>query len=250
VIRPAEIPADLQVFLDSGFAGTVAANLAYRELYVEEQVLGEATSRFVKEGGVRFCGVKSYVITADNLEPMAVQQRGLSMVQLELLKFWFMIDPLPPSRNYISVSVRIALQPPSPAFLLEPKMETTHTDLEKTSSAEFAAEVAHLLQVHLVGVQGRTVRRTEELPLVTAINHGAEGFGWTFQAQEDAPLFPREVVTIALVELPRGTRELSGLFDTEALISRRVLAKLIERPTAPINAATPFTVDLDEPPLI
>ena len=39
-----------------------------------------------------------------------------------------------------------------------------------------------------------------------------------------------------------------GLFDTEALITRRVLAKLIERPAAPVNVASPFTVDLTAPP--
>ena len=41
-------------------------------------MLGHATSRFVKEGGVHFAGVRSYAITAANLEAMAVQQRGLA----------------------------------------------------------------------------------------------------------------------------------------------------------------------------
>lgn len=249
VTEPAELPADLQAFMTGDFAVSDAADLAYRELYVEEQVLGKATSRFVKEGGVRFSGVKSYVITVANLESMAIQQRGLSEVQLELLKFWFMIDPLPPSRSYTSVSIRITLQPPAPALLLEPDLETTEADLEKTFTSEFAPEIARMLQVHLTRRVGHTIRRTEKLPVATAINHGAEGFGWTFQSQDGAPLFPREVITMAMIELPRGTRELSGLFDTEALISRRVLAKLIERPASPVNAAASFTVDLSAKPL-
>ena len=87
-----------------------------------------------------------------------------------------------------------------------------------------------LLQVHLAGSGGRTLRRTERFPVTTTVNYGTDGFGWTFQPQDGAPLFAHEVITMAMVELPRGTRGLSGLFDTEALITRRVLAKLIERP--------------------
>ena len=247
VSRPAELPPDLRAFLSSD-AAAGGGELAYSELFVEEQVLGQVTSRFVKEGGVRFCGVRSYVITAAHLDAMAVQWRGLPDVQLELLKFTFMIDLLPPSRQYTSVSVRITLRPPAPALLLEPSLETAVTDLEKTFSVEFAAEIARLLQVHLAGSGGQTLRRTERFPVATAVNYGADGFGWTFQPQDGAPLFAHEVITMAMVELPRGTRELSGLFDTEALITRRVLAKLIERPAAPVNAASPFTVDLTAPP--
>jgi hypothetical protein len=242
-------PGDLQAFLTDDVLGSGAAELAYQELFVEEQVLGPATSRFVKEGGVQFAGVRSYAITAADLEAMAVRQRGLADVQLELLKFWFMIDPLPPGRSYTSVSVRITLDPPGPAFLLEPNLETAETDLEQTSTTEFGPEIAGLMRMHLTAGRGRTIRRTEKLPVTTAIDHGTEGFGWTFQAQDGAPLFPHQVITTAMVELPRGTHTLSGKFDTEALITRRVLGKLIERPAAPVNAATRFTVDLTAKPL-
>jgi hypothetical protein len=248
VTGPADLPADLQVFLASDFTVSDSGDLAYRELFVEEQVLGRPTSRFIKEGGVHFVDVKSYMITVEQLEAMAIQQRGLPSVQLELLKFFFTIDQLPPSRHYTSVTVWITLDPAVPAFLLEPDLETATTDLEKTFSAEFAAEVARLLQVHLAGGGRRTIRRIEQQPVTTAINHGRDGFGWIFQAQDGAPLFPHGVITMALVELPRGTRQLAGLFDTEALISRKVLTSLVERPTVPVNAAKPFTVDLTAKP--
>jgi hypothetical protein len=244
-----DLPADLEAFLADDSTDLSEAGLAYRELYVEEQVLGTTTSRFVKEGGVRFAAVKSYVITAANLEEMAIQQRGLPQAQLELLKFWFMIDGLRANMSYTSVSIRITLQPPGPAFLLEPSLEMTQADLEKTFSTEFAPEITRLLQLHLSRSRSHTIRRTESQPVVTAVNHGGEGFGWTFQARDGAPLFPRAVTTMAMVELPRGTSSLSGLFDSEALITRRILAKLIERPAAPVNAAVPFVVDLNAKPL-
>lgn len=242
------LPAGLQAFLADDVLGSDAAELAYQELFVEEQMLGHATSRFVKEGGVHFAGVRSYAIASASLDAMAVQQRRFTEMQLELLKFWFMIDPLPPDRSYTSVSVRITLRPPVPAFLLEPNLETAEAELEQTSTTEFGSEISRLLRVHLIQSRGQVIRRTEKLPVTTAIDHGTEGFGWTFQAQDGAPLFPHQVITAAIVELPRDTRKLCGLFDTEALITRRVLGKLIERPTAPVNAATPFTVDLTSKP--
>jgi hypothetical protein len=244
-----EQPASLQAFLTDDVLGSDAAELAYQELFVEEQMLGHATSRFVKEGGVHFSGVRSYAITVANLDAMAVQQRGLPKVQLELLKFWFMIDPLPPNRSYTSVSVRITLRPPGPAHLLEPNLETAEADLEQTSTTDFGSEITRLLRLHVTQSRGQTIRRTEKLPVTTAIDHGIEGFGWTFQAQDGAPLFPHQVITAAVVELPRGTRKLCGLFDTEALITRQMLGMHIERPAAPVNAATPFTIDLTAKPL-
>lgn len=239
----------LQAFLDDDVLDGDSTELAYQELMVEEQLLGRAASRFVKEGGVRFAGVRSYAITAANLEAMAVQQRGLAKAQLELLKFWFMIDPLPPGRSYASVSVRITLEPAVPALLLDPVLETAEADREQTSTAEFAPEIARLLRVRLTTSRGQTIRRTERLPVTTAIDHGTEGFGWTFQAQDGAPLFSRPVTTAALLELPRGTRKLAGRFDTEALVTRQVLGTRIERPAAAVNADTRFTVDLTAKPL-
>src|ERR1700676_5497475 len=211
---PAEekLPADLRAFLDddSG-ADDSGADLAYQELYVEEQVLGQTTSRFVSEGGVHFNSVQDYELTPENLPPMASQRRGLTDVRLELLKFRFTIDLLPPSRSYTSVSVRITLQPPATVLMLQPRLDTADTDLEKTSSSEFALEVARLVQVHLAQTHGKTIRRTEQLPVMTALDLGPKGFGWTFEAREGAPLFPRTVITQAMIEVPRGTTTLSGL---------------------------------------
>jgi hypothetical protein len=253
VTDPAEVelPADLRVFLsddsDADDGDADRADLAYQVLYVEEQVLGQATSRFVTEGGVHFNSVHDYELTPENLAPMAGQRRGLADVQLELLKFRFTIDQLPPSRSYTSVTVRITLQPPATVLMLQPRLDTADTDTEKTSGSEFALEVARLVQVHLAQTRGKTTRRTEQLPVMTALDLGLKGFGWTFEAREGSPLFPRTVITQAMIEVPRGTTTLSGLFDAEALISRRVLGTPFTRPAAPANSAAAFTVDLTAP---
>jgi hypothetical protein len=234
-----ELPPGLRAFL-AGDPGDSGADLAYRELYVEEQVLGQATSRFVGEGGVHLNSVQDYQLTAENLHPMAGQRRGLDGIQLELLKFRFTIDLLPPSRSYTSVSVRITLQPPATVLMLQPRMDTAQTDQESTSGSGFALEAARLVQVHL----GEVIRRTEQLPVMTALDLGPKGFGWTFEARDGVPVFPQTVMTHAMIEVPRGTTKLTGLFDAEALISRRVLGTPVTRRAAPANSAATFTVDL------
>src|ERR1700744_3658600 len=121
----AGLHAALQAFLaDDPGADDSGTDLAYQQLYVEEQVLGQATSRFVGEGGVHFNSVQDYELTPENLPPMASLRRGLADVQLELLKFRFTIDPLPPSRSYTSVTVRITLQPPATVLMLQPRLDT------------------------------------------------------------------------------------------------------------------------------
>ncbi|KPM52024.1 hypothetical protein ACG83_31200 [Frankia sp. R43] len=243
------LPDDLRSFLDDDSSvDDRESGLAHRAFFVEEQVLGKNTSRFVAEGGVQFNSVQVYALTPENLPPMASLRRGLAERQLELLKFRFTIDLLPPGRSYVSVSVRITVQSPVTVLMLQPHLDTADTDLEKTSNSEAALEVARLVQVHLTRSHGNTARRTEHLPVTTALDLGPRGFGWTFEAREGAPLFSRTVLTHAMIEVPRGTPSLSGLFDAEALIIRRVLNTSIRRPAKPANSAAPFTVDLTAAP--
>ena len=95
---------------DTGAAGP---DLAYQQLFVTEQILGQTKSRLVDGGGVHLNMVETYAMTVDNLEPMAKQRRGIGNVQLEMLRFTFMIDELPPGRRFTAVRVRISLTPPA-----------------------------------------------------------------------------------------------------------------------------------------
>jgi hypothetical protein len=245
--------AELRAFLDDEPAAydpdAEGESLAYLALYVEEAVLGQAPSRFVGEGGVRFNSVQDYEVTPENLGAFAVKRRGLADVQVELLKFRFTIDRLPPSRSYTSVTVRITLDPLPTALMFVPDQETAKTEAEITSGSEFMLDAARLIQMHLTETHGKTVRRTEQYPVVTALDLREKGFGWTFEARDGAPLFPRTVTAQALVEVPRGTKKLDGKFDSEALISRRLLGTSVTRRAAPVDSAENFTVDLTRAPL-
>jgi hypothetical protein len=244
--------AGLRAFLDGDpVASAPPANgdgLAYQALYVEEQVLGPATSRFVGEGGVRLNGVQAYEITPEDLGRFEQRRRGLTDVQVGLLRFRFTIDRLPPSRSYASVTVRITLAPQPTALLLVPDQETVKTETESTSGSELTVDAAHLIQAHLTASHGKTVRRTEQYPVVTALDLGEDGFGWTFEAREGADLFARTVTAQALIEVPRGTRKLSGKFDSEALIRRRLLGTSVTRRAAPVDSAEEFVIDLTAAP--
>lgn len=246
--------AGLRAFLDddgpvADDPDTEGKSLAYQAFYVEEPVLGPAPSRFVGEGGVRFNSVQDYAITPENLEAFAVRRRGLADVQVELLKFRFTIDRLPPSRNYTSVTVRITLDPLPTALMFVPDQETVKEELERTSGSELMLDAARVIQAHVTGKRGKTIRRTEQYPVVTALDLREKGFGWTFEARDGAPVFPRTVTTQALIEVPRGTTKLDGKFDSEALISRRLLGTATARRAAPVDSAEMFTVDLTAAPI-
>jgi hypothetical protein len=251
---PEVVPAArLRAFLDGDPAADDLdpsdESLAYLAFYVEEQVLGPTPSRFVGEGGVRFNSVQDYEVTPESLGALAVKRRGLADIQVELLKFRFTIDRLPPSRSYTSVTVRITLDPLPTALMFVPDYETVEAELETTSGSEFMLDVVRLIQMHLTEKRGKTVRRTERYPVVTALDLRDKGFGWTFEAQDGAPLFPRAVTTMALIEVPRGTTKLNGKFDSEALINRHLLGTSATRRAAPVNSADKFTVDLTAAPL-
>lgn len=198
---------------------------------------------------MRFNSVQDYEITPEDLGPFEVKRRGLADVQAELLKFRFTIDRLPPGRSYTSVTVRITLDPLPTVLMFAPDQETFKTELERTSGSEFTLDAARLIQMHLAATHGKTVRRTEQYPVITALDLREEGFGWTFEAQDGAPLFPREVISLALIEVSRGTEKLSGKFDSEAMIRRRLLGASVTRRAASVDSNEKFIIDLTAPPL-
>jgi hypothetical protein len=216
-IRESQLPTRLQEIFSDPAEGEpwpespAAADLADCELYVEEQLLGQSTSRFVKEGGVRLNRVTSYEVLPEELPAMFSRRSGLDRVRVVLVKFWLMFDELPPKREYAAIRIRISFQPAAQVLLLRPDTGT---------------------------------QSPRPGPAVTAVDQGAEGFGWTYQAQDGTPLTSRREITLAMLECARETTRLAGLLDAEAQIDRFLLGTAKRRPAAPKNSAVPFQVSL------
>jgi hypothetical protein len=216
------------------------ADLAGRDLYVEEPLLGQPSSRFVKEGGVRLNRVTHYALTPDDLPPMFRRRPGLTQVKLVLLKFWLMFDELPPNREYLAIRIRVSLQPPAPVLLLRPDGTTSQAEPAQ-APAQAASDLAGLL---IAASQGRP---GGSQPAATAVDLGAEGFGWTYQARGSTPLASRREITLAMLELPAGTTAVTGLLDAEAQVNHRLLGTARRRRAATVNSAAPFVVPLEHP---
>jgi hypothetical protein len=221
---------------------TSKADLAGRELYVEEPLLGQPSSRFVKEGGVRLNRVTHYALTPEDLPPMFRRRPGLTRVKLVLLKFWLMFDELPPNREYMAIRIRVSLQPPAPVLLLRPDATASQADPAQAPGA-VPADLARLLR----SAASQAAPAGASQPAATAIDLGAEGFGWTYQARGGAPLGSRREITLAMLELPADATTVAGLLDAEAQVSQRLLGTAKRRRAAPVNSAAPFTVPLEYP---
>ena len=98
-------------------------DLTGRDLYAEEPILGQPSSRFVREGGVRLNRVTHYALTPGDLPPMFRRRPGLAGVKLVLLKFWLMFDELPDGREYAAIRIRVGLQPPRLPREVRPEIE-------------------------------------------------------------------------------------------------------------------------------
>ena len=192
------------------------ADLAGRDLYVEEPLLGQPSSRFVKEGGVRLNRVTHYALTPDDLPPMFHRRPGLTQVKLVLLKFWLMFDELPSTANTWPSGSGSASSRRAPVLLLRPDGTTSQAE-QAQAPARATSDLAGLL------IAASQARSGASQPAATAVDLGAEGFGWTYQARGGTPLASRREITLAMLELPAGTTAVTGLLDAEAQVDHRLL---------------------------
>jgi hypothetical protein len=244
--QAAQFPPGLREFLAEPMAGqpwpeTAAATVnVSRKLYVEDPVLGQPTSRFVREGGVRLSRVTHYALTTGDLPAMFRRRPDLSRVRLVLVKFWLMFDELPPNREYAAIRIRISLQPPAPVLLLRPDGPAGPAEPARAAGGGSAAGLAGLVQRAAPPGWGAAAQ-----PGATAVDLGANGFGWTYLPHGGAPLAPRREIAIAGLEVPSAAAELAGLLDAEAQIERRLLGTARRVRAAPVNSAAPFVVSLE-----
>jgi len=234
----------LQAFLAEGESPRPGEPIASRPLYIELPPRGGPQSRFVQEGGVLFRSATTYRLTVEDLHPMARRRETLDHLRLEMVKFAFTFRELPRNRQYDEIRVRITLVPQVPVMQLRPRLKSTESQTTRSFSSEVAPTLSGLLQLEIRHSREASSSRTEQQPVVTALDLGAEGFGWTYQAQPGSALIPRVEETVAVLELPVGTTALAGTFDAEAIITRRILGILEPRSTVPREPPVPFLLTL------
>ncbi|MET8287426.1 hypothetical protein ABZV80_19540 [Streptomyces sp. NPDC005132] len=114
-------------------------------------------------------------------------------------------------------------------------------------SSEFRPALTRLLGMGVKHTRSGSVSRVDRLPVVTGVDEGPAGFGWTFQARDGAPLVPQRAQTIVVAELPLETARLAGTFDAEAFVARRVAG--IYEPRRALPRTPPATFRVDLPPV-
>lgn len=218
--------------------------LAEQTFSLDSKVRRGDKSRFVDAGGVRFNQAVPYRVRIEDLEPMARRREAVDSLRLELVKFKFTILELPKGYVYETVRIRIALDPPYPLMLLRPRNDTTQARRTSSFSKEVQPLLSRLVQLNLKYTSATTVDVTESRQVVTALDLSADGFGWTYQAQDGAPMSPGIRRTIAVLELSKDVGGISGTFDAEAVITRRLLGLVSRRSIVPDQPPASFRIRL------
>jgi nucleoside phosphorylase len=201
--------------------------------WAEVRLPGEPTTRAV-EGGIRLNRVTYRPLTPDDLPALAGYWPDPENVQLVLAMFWFMLTELRGKGRYDSIRIQVKLRTPAPVLLLSPDQPDGPGQGQPVLAGEIAATFASLLPSQ---------------PGATALDYGDDGFGWAYEARADAPLVPRRLNTLVVLELPPGTASLDGVLDAEAQISRPGLSGFVSRKVTLFNRDVAFEVPFtDSPP--
>lgn len=242
-------PSGLRAFLaDPDYASGAEARwdsalLAEQAFYFDPEARGDR-SRFVIAGGVQFNRAVPYRLRIEDLEPMSRRREAVDSLRLELVKFTFTVLELPQGSTYETVRVRITLDPPHPLMQLRPRNDTTQSQRTSSFSKDVQPLLSKLMQLDLRYTSTASMEVTESRPVVTALDLGAEGFGWTYQAQNGLPLSPGIRQTIAVLELAPDAGGISGEFDAEAVVTRRLLGLIGQRSTVPVPPPALFHIGL------
>jgi hypothetical protein len=221
--------------------------LARRHFYVAAPDRG-GTSSFVRKGGVILHEPTVALLLPSDFPPLARRRPDFAGLRHVLVRFSFMLDHLPPRHAYESATLVVTLEAPSAVVRAQrPAWVTADVESVDSVTTEFSAALDGLVRLggNRTQVTG-TKYRAGRLPVVTAENRGRAGFGWKYQAQEGAPLLPRVEFTLAVVEMPRAVRELSGHLSAEAVIAAPRFGVLTSTRAAPAEPPVPFSLQLGE----
>lgn len=218
---------------DEAWAAAEDAEPLAESRWVEVRLPGEQTTRAVEEGGIQLNRVTYRLLTPDDLASLAGFLPDPENVQLVLAMFWFMLIELRGRGRYDSIRIQVKLRTPAPVLLLSPDQPDGPGQGQPVLAGEIAATVASLLPSQ---------------PGATALDYGDDGFGWAYEARDDAPLVPRRLNTLVVLELPPGTASLDGVLDAEAQISRPGFGGFVSRKATLVNPEVPFEVPFTDGP--
>jgi hypothetical protein len=242
-----ELSAGVRALL-AGMQDEPSSAILARRYFLVEAANRDGTPGLVRKGGVYLHEPTVAVLLPADFPPLARRRPDFASLRHVLVRFSFMLDRLPPRHAYEFMRLVVTLDDPSAVVRAQrPAWVTADIESHDSVTTEFSAALDGLVRVgadrtRVTGTKHQTGCR----PVITAENRGKSGFGWAYQAQEGAPLLPRVEFALAVVEMPRSVRELSGTISAEAMITEPQFGVLKSTRAAPAEPPAPFRMHLGD----
>jgi hypothetical protein len=200
-----------------------------------------------RAGGIIVHGPTAALLLPSDFPPLARRRPDFARLRHILVRFSFMLDHLPPRHAYRSARLTVFLSTPSATVRAQrPTWVTANAESLDTVTTEFSAALDHLVRLGAGRTPVRGTKVCGQLPTITAENRGPAGFGWWYQAQEGAPLFPRVEFALAVIELPREAHRLAGFLSAEAAVTAPRFGVLTSARALPAEPPVPFSLELGD----
>jgi hypothetical protein len=208
----------------------------------------DGTPGLVHKGGVFLHDPTVALLLPSDFPPLSRRRPDFAGLRHVLVRFSFMLDRLPPRHAYESARLLVTLDDPSATVRAQrPSWVTADAESSDRVTTEFSAALDGMVRLGADRSRVTETRHLSRLPVITAENRGRAGFGWTYRAQDGAPLLPRVEFALAVVELAGSRRELSGSLSAEAVITEPRFGVLRSTRAAPSEPPVPFRVPLSDP---
>lgn len=226
-------------------SGPGGSDILGRQHFLVEETSRDGTPARVPLGGVFLHQPTAALLRPSDFSALAHRRPDFASLRHVLVRFSFMLERLPPRRAYRSARLSITLDDPSAVVRLQrPDWVTTQVETTDSVTTEFSAALTGMVQLGADRTRMTGTRQQSARPVITAENRGQAGFGWYYQAQDGAPLWPRVEFTLAVVEMPAATRTVGGTLNVETTISEPRFGVLKSLRALPGQAPLPFRLDL------
>lgn len=204
------------------------------ELYSEEKPLGGDSPILAKEGTVSYnCSIKRLSGKGESL----ALQGDTKNWDVYSLYFPITLHETPSTRYYEKLIFHVSLNVPSAtALLLFPKEVESREEIEKTFGLSPEVKVKDLALT--LGSYTVKEKYTRFRSKIRAMGVGQNSFYWTYLAFGDGRIEPGDKEVLAIVQVPRGTKKLSGEIYYEAVMAKELFSKFW--PTKVYSDRKPF----------